>query len=161
MRRRFYAGLLLTVVLGLVAVAAAPEPTMIVLSIAVPISIAAAVVATLYLRRVFLAQPIPRSRFFRMVLELFSGLLAVGAWVGYLTVARLTERAHVAGTIGWSLPAPGPAHSAPISALIVIAVFASPVRFALEVWRVRRRSARAPEPTRRDTLEREIDLDRD
>lgn len=153
-RGRFYVLVGALLALGLVAVTVAPEPTLIVLSFLVPVSIAAAVGATLYLRRVFLAQPIPRSRFFRMVLELFGGLVAIGAWVGYLTVARLTERAHLAGGLAWSLPAPGPAHSAPISALIVIAVFASPVRFAWEVYRVRKRAT-----TKRRA--RELDLDRD
>lgn len=154
-RRRFFATLVATFLFGLVAVAVAPDLALVVLSIAVPISIAAATVSTLYLVRVFRRQPKPRSRFFRMLVETFGALIVVGAWVGYLAVARVTERAVAAGALDWSLPAPPPATTGPISALVVIVTFAAPVRYALEVYRVRRR-ATSPE-----ALEREVELDRE
>lgn len=132
--RRAYIAAALAFVVGLASVMAAPEPTLVVLASLVPIMIAAATISTVYLARVFQLQPIPRSRFFGMLIESFLALVGLGVWVGYLTVARLSERAD----FGWILPAPPPAISSPISALLVVIVFGAPVRFALEVYRIRR-----------------------
>lgn len=137
-RRQFYLLVLAASLAGLALILVQPETALVFLLAAVPLSIGSAFVSTLYLRYVFLRQPMPRSRFFRMLVELFGGLLVVGAWVGYLTVARISERAHLAGNIDWNLPAPPTAISSPLSALVVIAVFASPARFAWEVYRLRR-----------------------
>lgn len=151
-RRTFYLWLLLGFLAGLLSIALYPEPTLAVLTVAVPVSIAAAIVAGVYLLLVYRKQPVPRSRFFRLFLETVGLLLGVGAWVGYLTVARLTERAHDAGNLSWALPAPAAPYSSPTSALVVLAVFASIVRFALEVYRARRRSTSSPEELDREAL---------
>lgn len=139
-RGAFYLGLVVAAITGLVAILLFPEPTTIILTACVPIAIAGAVVATTYTVRVYRSQPIPRSRFFGIVLELFYALVLLGVWVGYLTVARLLERAG----LGWSIPAPPPTYSSPISAVVVLLVFTFPVRFALEIFRVRRRGAPPP-----------------
>ena len=120
---------------GLVAIAVAPAQALAVLTILVPFVILAATASTIYLALVFNQQRRPRSVFFRMVVESFVTLCLVGAWIGYLSVARLLERSGIG-----ILPAPSPTHSAPISALIVIVVFWRPIRFALEVYRRRRRT---------------------
>lgn len=155
-RRTFYAWLLLGFVAGLVSIVLWPEPTLRVLTLGVPVSIAAAIVSGVYLFRVYRKQPVPRSRFFRLFLETIALLLGVGAWVGYLTVARLTERAVAEGNLDWSLPAPAPAYSSPTSALVVIAVFASIVRFALEVYRARRRATSSPDELDREGVPEEL-----
>lgn len=140
-RAMFYLVVLVAFVAGLVAVLVIPELALVVLVVGVPSAIVSAVVSTAYLAHVFRRQQVPRSRFFRMLLETFVGLMIVGAWVGYLTVARVTERAVAAGVIDWYLPAPPPTVSSPISALVIIAVFSVPTRFAWEVWRRRRAAA--------------------
>jgi MFS family permease len=149
-RRSYYTWLVASFTFGLIAIALAPEPTLALLVAGVPAAIVAATVSTIYLRHVFHQQPLPRSRFFRMLLESFYSLLFVGAWVGYLTVGRLTERAHDAGQLSWNVPVPPPAFSAPLSALVVIVVFTPPVRFALVVYRARARASSSA-----DELDRE------
>jgi hypothetical protein len=142
--------------IGLVAAFIAPQPTSVILFAAIPVSIILAAISTAYLTWVFRRQPSPRSRFLRMLVETFYALLAVGVWVGYLTLARLSERAASAGLIDWTLPAPAPTVAAPISALVVIVVFAAPVRFAWEVYRLR--GASDADETRadaRDSMDRE------
>lgn len=139
-RRRFYLAVALAALAGLGLILVLPDVALVVLAALVPVSIAGAVVSTIYLRRVYVRQPIPRSRFFRMLVEMFGGLLVIGGWVGYLTVARITERAHLAGDIDWNLPAPPTGVSSPLSAVIVIAVFSAPARFAWEIFRLRRRA---------------------
>lgn len=140
-RRTFYLGLLLLFSAGVVAILVAPEIAIRVLAIAIPAVIVAALVSVLYLRRVYRRQRVPRSRFFGMMLEGFYALLVLGGWVGYLAVARVTERAAAAGDLDWTIPAPGPLTSAPLTGLLVIVVFAGPVRFAVEVYRDRRRAS--------------------
>jgi hypothetical protein len=153
---RYYLWLLLAFGAGIACTLLWPEPALAVLTVAVPVSIAGAIVAAVYLGRVFRQQPEPRSRFFRLFLETVALLVTSGAWVGYLTVARLTERAVAAGTLSWALPAPPPTYSSPISALVVIAVFASLVRFALEVYQARRRASATPEELDREGRPEEL-----
>lgn len=141
-RRGFYVSLVGVFLIGVLAIIYAPEATLNVLIGLVIASVIGAVVSTLYLRHVYLDQPKPRSRFFGITLESFYNKIFIGGWVAYLTTARLTERLHAAQAIDWTLPAPPPAVSAPISALVVIVIFASPIRFAIEVWVRRRRSGR-------------------
>lgn len=138
-RGNFYLSIILVFAVGLLAVAVQPELTLAVLTVGIPLSILAALVSTLYLARIYRLQPVPRSRFFGMLLETFYALLFVGGWVGYLSVARLTQRLFEAGELGWFISAPPPAVTSPISALVVIVTFAAPVRFALEIFRTRRR----------------------
>ncbi|TMC00963.1 MAG: hypothetical protein E6J41_33790 [Chloroflexi bacterium] len=131
--RDFSVWLIVALVVGLSALLFDPDTTLTILGIGIPVAIASAIVSTIYLYRVFQKQPLPRSRFFAMVLELFYALILLGAWVGYLTVARLTNAA---------VPLPPLTTTTPISALLVIIVFMSPARFAIEVWRVRRQPPR-------------------
>lgn len=140
-RRAFYSRIVAGVLIGIGGIVAFPEPTLLLLTIAAPISVIGAGVATAYLVRVFRAQPAPRSRFFRMLVETFAGLIVVGAWVAYLAIARTAERLASQGVDVWVPPAPPPAVSAPVSALLVVAVFLVPVRFAVTVWSLRRRSS--------------------
>ncbi len=111
-----------------------------------------AIVAELYLARIYRDQPVPRSRFFRMLVAAQSGKLALGLWIGYLVVARAGDRT------GWfSIPSPSTDVSGPISGLLVGVVVAIPISYALEIWRVRRAASRAPTTAAED----EIDLDRE
>ena len=140
-RRGFYIRLAVGLVLGLAGIVLVPDVTLLILSISAPAAVVASVFATAYLVRVYNRQPRPRSRFFRMLVETFVGLIAVGAWVTYLSVARALARLAEQGVVVWVPPAPPPSVSAPISALIVTAVFLVPVRFAVTVWRARREVA--------------------
>lgn len=142
--RRFYLVALAAFALGLVAIVAYPDTALAVLIVLVPLAVLGAVVAVLYMWWVYRRQPTPRSRFFRMALETFGGLLLVGGWVAYLSVARVVERAHAAGDTMLIIPAPPPPISSPISALLVVVVFAGVMRFGAEVYLVRRRPGRAP-----------------
>lgn len=136
-RRDFYLLLVAVFTLGVYGVVVAPEATLVVLVAFLPVVLVAGAIAVGYLARVYRAQPVPRSRFFGMLIETFTALVCLGLWVGYLSAARLLERSD----IGLRIPAPAPAVSSPISALIVLVVFAAPVRFALEVYLIRRRSS--------------------
>jgi hypothetical protein len=136
--KRFYGLALLVIILGLWAIVVFPEASLYALSISIPFAVIGGGIATGYLARVFRRQPIPRSRFFRMLIESFFALLLIGVWVGYLSLARILERAHAAGVDVIVIPSPPPAVSSPISALIVIIVFLAPIRFAAEVYRRRR-----------------------
>ena len=111
-----------------------------------------AVLSELYIVRIYHAQPVPRSRFFRMLVAAQSGKLALGLWIGYLSVARAGVRT------GWfSIPTPSTDTSGPISALLLAVVVAIPISYALEIWRVRRAASRSSTTVAED----EIDLDRD
>lgn len=138
-RRKFYLLLGLAFILGTVAIALLPDLALAILVPVSPVVIAAAVISTIYLSLVYLQQKVPRSRFFGMVLDLFVSLAIIGVWSGYVIIARATERAHDAGTLVWNLPAPPANVTPPIGLLIVLIVFANPIRFALEVWRLRRK----------------------
>lgn len=146
-RRDFYLLLVSIFVVGLYGVIIAPAETLSVLVALIPVVLVGGAIAVAYLARVYRAQPVPRSRFFAMLIETFAALVFLGAWVGYLSAARLLERSD----LGFRIPAPPPSASSPISALIVLIVFAAPVRFALEVYLIRRKS-RAPR-TAADALE--------
>lgn len=136
-RRDFYLLLIGIFVVGLAGVLVGPDQTYAVLVALIPLVLLAGVVSVAYLARVYRAQPVPRSRFFGMLIETFVALVFLGAWVGYLSVARILERTP---DIGLRIPAPPTAVTSPLSALIVLVVFAAPVRFALEVYLIRRKS---------------------
>jgi hypothetical protein len=154
---RFYAGVALLLVIGMVAIVSFPAEALIILSLGIPFSIVGAMIATFYLSRIFRRQPVPRSRFFRMLIESFFALLLIGVWVGYLSLARVLERAAASGADVPTIPAPPPNISSPISALIVIIVFVGPIRFAVEVYRRRKLSSQTNQPTTDDddALDRE------
>lgn len=117
-----------------------------------PPLVVCALLAELYLAKIYRDQPIPRSRFFRMLVAAQSGKLALGLWVGYLVVARAGDRT------GWfSIPSPSMDVSGPISGLLVGVVVAIPISYALEIWRVRRAASHTPTTAAED----EIDLDRE
>ena len=137
-RRGFYIRLALGVLLGILGIVLLPDVTLLILTISAPAAVVASAFATAYLVRVFQRQPRPRSRFFRMLVETFVGLLLVGAWVTYLSVARALARLAEDGHDVWVPPSPPVSVSAPVSALIVTAVFLVPVRFAVTVYRARR-----------------------
>lgn len=132
--RQSYVLAALAFVVGLGLILAFPEPSLTLLLYGVPIAIGAAAVSLLYLVHVFRRQTEPRSRFFKMVLEAFGTLLILGAWVGYLTIVRLAERS---GTLAPGVWAPPPSVSSPVSALLVIVLFLSLVRFAASVALIR------------------------
>ena len=117
-----------------------------------PPLVVCALLAELYLAKIYRDQPIPRSRFFRMLVAAQSGKLALGLWVGYLVVARAGDRT------GWfSIPSPSMDVSGPISGLLVGVVVAIPISYALEIWRVRRAASHAPTTAAQD----ELNLDRE
>lgn len=153
---RFYRIGAVLLTLGLLAIVFAPEPMLVGLSIAVPIALVAGIVSTSYLARVLVRQPVPRSRFFRMLVESFAGLMAVGVWVGYLSFARVLERARLDGAELPEIPVPPTTVTSPITALLVVLVFTIPVRFALEVYRLRR--FRGDVDEREDPIRTDVDL---
>ena len=143
----------LALVAGVIAILLLPVTSLdAAIVIALPPLVACALLAELYLARIYHAQPVPRSRFFRMLVAAQSGKLALGLWVGYLVVARAGDRT------GWfSIPSPSTDVSGPISGLLVGVVVAIPISYALEIWRVRRAASRPPTTAAED----EIDLDRE
>jgi hypothetical protein len=153
---RFYLTAGLMLVVGLTLISLFPSESLALLGVGVPAAIIGGMVATFYLSRVFRRQPIPRSRFFRMLIETFFGLILIGVWIGYLSAARVLEKAAADGNpVPFLLPAPPPTISSPISALIIVIVFVGgPIRFALEVWR-RRRLATVAGSTDEADLDRE------
>ena len=154
---RFYGLVLLFLAIGLEVIIAFPAEALTALVLAIPIAIIAAGISTAYLASIFKRQPIPRSRFFRMLVESFFALFLIGVWVGYLSLARVLERAAASGADVPTIPAPPPNISSPISALIVVIVFAIPIRFAFEVYRRRSLSSKTDQPTTEDddVLDRE------
>jgi uncharacterized membrane protein YqjE len=151
--KRSLATTALALMAGLIAVLVLPATSLdAAIVIGLPPLVVCAVLAELYLARIYRDQPIPRSRFFRMLVAAQSGKLALGLWVGYLVVARAGDRT------GWfSIPSPSTDVSGPISGLLVGVVVAIPISYAFEIWRVRRAASRTPTTAAED----EIDLDRE
>jgi hypothetical protein len=143
----------LAVSAGLIAIfVLPPEIADAALVVSLPPLVILALLSEGYIVRIYHAQPVPRSRFFRMLVAAQSGKLALGVWIAYLVVVRAGDRT------GWfSLPSPTTAISGPISGLLVAVVVAIPISYAWEIWRVRRTASRA------DTtkMEDEVDLDRE
>jgi len=140
-------------VAGIIAILVLPATTLdAAVIIGLPPLVILAILSELYIVRIYERQPAPRSRFFRMLVAAQSGKLALGVWIGYLAVARAGDRT------GWfSLPSPSTDVSGPISGLLLAVVVAIPIRYALEIWRVRRADSRTPTTPEED----EIDLDRE
>lgn len=138
---------------GIIAILILPATTLdAAIVICLPPLVILAVIAELYIVRIYERQPAPRSRFFRMLVAAQSGKLALGIWIGYLVVARAGDRT------GWfDIPSPSTEVSGPISALLLGVVVAIPIAYALEIWRVRRAASRTPTTAAED----EIDLDRE
>lgn len=129
-----------------------PEAQDAVIVIGLPPLVFLAILSEGYIVRIYHAQPVPRSRFFRMLVAAQSGKLALGVWIAYLVVVRAGDRT------GWfSLPSPTLAVSGPISGLLVAVVVAIPISYAWEIWRVRRAASRADTTA----MEDEVDLDRE
>lgn len=133
---------------GLAAIAAAPRVAIWVIVAGIPIILVAAGFSIVYLARLYRIQPVPRSRFFGMLLGiLLRGELA-GCWLGYVVLARVS---HATG--GIELPVPSAEVTTAISGLVILVFLASPVAYAWTIFRIRRDSL---ETTRRGVAE-EID----
>jgi uncharacterized membrane protein YqjE len=143
----------LALLAGVVAILVLPATSLdAAIVFGLPPLVVLAILAEIYLAKIYRDQPIPRSRFFRMLVAAQSGKIALGLWVGYLVVARAGDRT------GWfSIPSPSMDVSGPISGLLVGVVVAIPISYALEIWRVRRAASRTPTTAAED----EIDLDRE
>lgn len=129
-----------------------PEAQDAIIVIGLPPLVLLAILSEVYIVRIYHAQPVPRSRFFRMLVAAQSGKLALGVWIAYLVVVRAGDRT------GWfSLPSPTLAVSGPISGLLVAVVVAIPISYALEIWRVRRAASHTPTTAAED----EVGLDRE
>jgi hypothetical protein len=151
--KRSLALTVLALVAGIVAILVLPATYLdTIIVVGLPPLVVLAVLSELYILRIYHAQPVPRSRFFRMLVAAQSGKLALGIWIGYLVVARAGDR------WGWfALPSPSMEVSGPISGLLLAVVVAIPISYALEIWRVRRAASRTPTTAAQD----EIDLDRE
>ena len=126
---------LLLLVAGLVAIVVAPDIALTIEVVAIPVVLVASWLSIIYLHRVFLRQPEPRSRFFAMLIAVSARKSLLGAWFGYLVVARIGERT------GWFLiPVPSAEVSAPISGLVLLVFMSTTVAYAVTVARVRRAS---------------------
>ena len=147
---------LLALVLGIELIVFAPDVALTTLVLAVPLVLVGATISVVYLRRVYLRQPVPRSRFFGMLVSVSARATLVGLWVGYLVVARIGERT------GWfAIPVPPPAVSSPITGLVIAIWLSPPIVYALAVYRVRRSASRTLSLPVADALEldRETDVD--
>lgn len=151
--KRSLALTVIALVAGVVAILVLPATQLdAIIVVGLPPLVVLAVLSELYIVRIYHAQPVPRSRFFRMLVAAQSGKLALGIWIGYLVVARAGDRT------GWfSIPSPSMDVSGPISGLLLAVVVAIPITYALEIWRVRRAASRTPTTA----VEDEIDLDRE
>jgi hypothetical protein len=151
--KRSLALTVIALVAGIVAILVLPATSLdTIIVVGLPPLVILAVLSELYILRIYHDQPVPRSRFFRMLVAAQSGKLALGLWVGYLVVARAGDR------WGWfALPSPSTDVSGPISGLLLAVVVAIPISYALEIWRVRRAASRTPTTAAED----EIDLDRE
>lgn len=140
MRELLHRRLLLEAVLfvaALEAVILVPNVAMTVLIGVAPLIVAGSVVATLYLRRIYLRQPTPRSRFFGMVVGISGRIAAASLWLVYLTIARIGDRT------GWyAIPSPPPEISSPLTALVILGLATPPIFYAVTVYRVRRAASR-------------------
>lgn len=136
----------LALVAGLIAILVLPATSLdVAIVVGLPPLVILAILAEVYIVRIYEAQPVPRSRFFRMLVAAQSGKLALGIWIGYLVVARAGDRT------GWfSIPSPSTEVSGPISGLLLAVVVAIPISYALEIWRVRRTASQAPTTARED-----------
>jgi hypothetical protein len=109
-----------------------------ILAVGVVFMIVAAVASFLYLVRQYRRLAVPRPAFFRMLLDAQVSKLALGGWVGYVTVSRLTAYLRDQGVISWWIPAPGPIDAARVSALVIIVALMPPVYYALRIMLARR-----------------------
>jgi hypothetical protein len=146
----------LALVVGIIGVLFLPskEPDVldVLLVFGLPPLVFFAILSEIYIVRIYHAQPLPRSRFFRMLVAAQSGKLALGVWVGYLIVARAGDRT------GWfNIPSPSMDVSGPISGLLLAVVVSIPITYAFEIWRVRRAASRTSTTAAEDV----IDLDRE
>jgi hypothetical protein len=141
------------IAIGVIAIFALPLTSLdVIIIFGLPPLVVIAILSELYIVRIYHAQPIPRSRFFRMLVAAQSGKLALGVWIGYLVVARASDHT------GWfAIPSPSTDIAGPISGLLVAVVVAIPISYALEIWRVRRAASRTQTTKAQD----EIDLDRE
>lgn len=122
-------------VLGILLVNVAPGIALNIIVFALPAVLIGAAISILYLRRVYLWQPEPRSRFFGMLVSISARVEVIGLWVGYLVLGRIGDRT------GWYyLPTPPPSISSPISGLVIMVFLAPPIFYAWRVWRIRRAS---------------------
>jgi hypothetical protein len=141
-------------ILCLVLIYTAPEASLSVIVLSLPVIALCTGLSVLYLHRVYVRQPTPRSRFFGMLVGVSTRSWIAGLWVGYLVIGRVLDRMAHEGFNVWQLPTPPPNVSAPISGLVVAYLMLPPIIYALTVWSVRRRAGNGT------ALEREGDLDR-
>lgn len=130
--------LLLIYLVGVVAVLVAPRPMALLLSMLLPVSIAAVVVSVVYMSWVYHAMTPPRPVFFRMLLGSAVAKVAAGIMIGYLGVAALSD------WLGWStIPTPDPVTRAALVILSIMMALTPPVWYALTIAMGRRRAARS------------------
>lgn len=141
-RRTRYGLELALLVLGLLLILAAPDVALAAIVVAVPLTLLASGISIVYLSRVLSYQPIPRSRFFRMLVGVSARVEIIGLWVGYLVIGRISQIAEAKGMIGWSIPTPPSSISSPISGLVIAIFAAPPIAYAVTVWRIRRAALR-------------------
>jgi hypothetical protein len=116
------------------------EPIEGLLAALVPVMVVAAIVATLYLRRIYIRLPEPRPIFFRMLLEGAATKIAAGAIIGYIAVAFIVRDLE----LPIELPTPPPGRSTSIIAYVVVVLMTPPVYYALRVAALRIAAGRSP-----------------
>jgi hypothetical protein len=143
----------LALMAGIIAILVLPAMSLdAALVLGLPPLVILAIISEVYIVTIYNAQPVPRSRFFRMLVAAQSGKLLLGVWIGYLVVVRAGDRT------GWfNLPSPSTDVSGPVSGLLLAVVVAIPISYAFEIWRVRRTASRADTTA----MEDEVDLDRE
>lgn len=149
-------GLSLALVLGLVLVVLWPEAALLLELVALPLAVAGAVVGALYLRRLYVRQRRPRSVFFGMLVEMKSATAALGLWVGYLALGRISGLLHDAGILAGEIPVPEPRVSTPISGLVITVLVLPGAIYALRIYLFRRRATFEELPTTETDLDRRV-----
>lgn len=123
----------------------APSIAAAAIFVLVPVAAVASGIGIIYLRHVYKRQRRPRSRFFGMLIEVDVRTWLATAWVGYLIIGRLSERAAAELNLpaAFHVPVPTPEVSAPITGLAFLVAVSPPIFHAVEVWRVRRGTGNA------------------
>lgn len=119
-------------ILAVLAALYVGEPLFWALAVMVPVVVIGAAVAAMYLQHAWQQQPPPRSKFFAMLVSSVWRMAVLGAWVGYLAVARVLEQ------VGVYLPSPPRSTASPITAMVIVLLLTPPIVYAWNVFRVRR-----------------------
>lgn len=110
------------------------------LSVAILAAIAAGIVATFVVRRLYLESTKPRSIFWGMLVSALEVNVAFGAWIGYLVTAAVLAR------VGYELPLPPQPVRQFLTSVAAIVLLITPVYYLATIALERSAEPAPPEP---------------